>query len=87
VSPELIEQLALAQGLPLGDPALAERLAAAASAAIAVVEEALRLDAAARAAEGGADPLCAGNPGFDLEPGDFLVTLERLSSLEVPGGR
>ncbi len=86
LSAELIEQLARAQGFPLGEAALAERIAAAASAAIAVVEEALRIDAAARASEGIADPLCAGNPGFDLEPGDFLATLERLSQPEVAGG-
>jgi hypothetical protein len=86
LSAELIEQLARAQGFPLGEAALAERIAAAASAAMAVVEEALRIDRAARATEGVADPLCVGNPGFDLEPGDFLATLERLSQPDVAGG-
>jgi len=85
LSAELIEQLARAQGFPLGEAALAERIAAAASAAMAVVEEALRIDTAARATEGVADPLCVGNPGFDLEPGDFLATLERLSQPDVAG--
>jgi len=58
---------------------MAERLAAAATAAIAVVEDAQRNEAAARALAEGFDPLCEGNPWFDCEPGDFLGTLERLA--------
>jgi hypothetical protein len=73
LSPQIIEALAQAQGLPLADAAMAERLAAGATAAIAVV----RAELAAWSV--GAPEESAGNPLFDCEPGDFLIALERLA--------
>jgi hypothetical protein len=73
LSPQVIEALAQAQGFPLANAAMAERLAAGASAAIAVVREELAAWSAAAPEES------AGNPLFDCEPGDFLLVLERLA--------